>query len=323
MNNNLNLFYAKILLFGEYSVIYDSMGLTIPYTHFKGELSFKNEDKYTDYDFAENSNNLLRDFFQYIKNLKETNTLKCDIDINEFEEDLDNRLYFESTIPQGYGLGSSGALCAAVYAKYARNKIKSERTLKNGQIYILKEIFAQLESHFHGTSSGLDPLNSYIKFPLYIKSKSEIEAVGIPRNKKNTDSAIFLINSGKAVKTEPLVLYFLEKCKQKEYLHKVKNALIPLNNNCITSLIQGKIGDFFGYLNQLSVFQINNFNAMIPVSFKEIWQKGLDTGVYYLKLCGSGGGGYILGFTENYEITKSILSEYNIEPITVYKNPKQ
>lgn len=321
MNNNQNLFYAKILLFGEYSVIYDSMGLTIPYTHFKGEFSFKNEDKYTDYDFAESSNNLLRKYIQYLKNLKETNSIKCDIDIHAFEKDLDKRLYFESTIPQGYGLGSSGALCAAVYAKYARNKIKSERTLKNGQIKKLKDIFAQLESFFHGTSSGLDPLNSYIKFPLYIKSKSEIEAIGIPRNKKNIDSAIFLINSGKAVKTEPLVIHFLEKCKQKEYFNKVKNVFIPLNNNCIVSLIQGKISEFFRYLNQLSAFQINNFNAMIPVSFKEVWQKGLDTGVYYLKLCGSGGGGYILGFTENYEITKSVLSEYNIEPITVFKNP--
>ena len=51
-----NLFYAKILLFGEYSVLLNSMGLSIPYTHFKGELSFIGEDKYTDRNFAKRSN---------------------------------------------------------------------------------------------------------------------------------------------------------------------------------------------------------------------------------------------------------------------------
>jgi len=52
MNDKREVFYAKIMLFGEYSVICDSMGLTIPYAHFKGELSFINEDKYTDLEFA-------------------------------------------------------------------------------------------------------------------------------------------------------------------------------------------------------------------------------------------------------------------------------
>ena len=47
MTNRPEVFYAKIMLFGEYSVICDSMGLTIPYAHFKGELSFLNKYRYT------------------------------------------------------------------------------------------------------------------------------------------------------------------------------------------------------------------------------------------------------------------------------------
>jgi mevalonate kinase len=39
---------------------------------------------------------------------------------------------------------------------------------------------------------------------------------------------------------------------------------------------------------------------MIPEQqFHAIWQNGIDTNDYYLKLCGSGG--YILGFTEDLE----------------------
>ena len=32
-------------------------------------------------------------------------------------------MYFDSSIPKGYGVGSSGALVASIYDKYAFNKI--------------------------------------------------------------------------------------------------------------------------------------------------------------------------------------------------------
>jgi shikimate kinase len=45
-------------------------------------------------------------------------TVKCDFDIDAFETDIEKSLYFESSIPQGYGVGSSGALVAALFEKY-------------------------------------------------------------------------------------------------------------------------------------------------------------------------------------------------------------
>jgi len=36
---------------------------------------------------------------------------------------------------------------------------------------------------------------------------------------------------------------------------------------------------------------------------------------YYLKLCGSGGGGYILGFTEDLERAKASLKDYKLEVV--------
>jgi mevalonate kinase len=46
---------------------------------------------------------------------------------------------------------------------------------------------------------------------------------------------------------------------------------------------------------------------MMIEQFHAIWQNGIDTNDYYLKLCGSGGGGYILGFTEDLERAKLSL----------------
>lgn len=49
---------------------------------------------------------------------------------------------------------------------------------------------------------------------------------------------------------------------------------------------------------------------MVPNGFEQVWEQGLKTDDYYLKLCGSGGGGMILGFTWNMDKTKEILKEY-------------
>jgi len=320
MKKKRNTFYAKILLFGEYSVICDSMGLTIPYTHFKGELSFINEDKYTDSDFADKSNELLKEYYAFLRDLYNSGKLKCNFKLEAFKRDLDNGIYFESTIPQGYGLGSSGAIIAALYDRYVIDKIPNKRNLGHKEMFQLKDVFSQLESYYHGTSSGLDPLNSYIGFPLHIKTKSEIETVGIPRNKENKDGAIFLINTGKSGKTEPLVKLFLEECKDPSYLKKIKEELIPINNSTISSLINGDISGFFGLLKKLSKFQLENFQQMIPRPFRKLWEKGLETGDYILKLCGSGGGGFLLGFTNDYEKVKKSLILEKIELISVYKN---
>jgi len=52
---------------------------------------------------------------------------------------------------------------------------------------------------------------------------------------------------------------------------------------------------------------------MIPMAFHKIWEQGLKTNDYYLKLCGSGGGGYILGFAQDYEKAKNSLKDYKLE----------
>jgi mevalonate kinase len=59
---------------------------------------------------------------------------------------------------------------------------------------------------------------------------------------------------------------------------------------------------------------------MIPAHYEKLWKQGLDSGEYYIKLCGSGGGGFLLGFTRNYDKAKQILKSMNIEVIPVYLN---
>ncbi len=323
MKNKSGIFYAKILLFGEYSILCDSMGLTIPYTHFRGELSFIKDDKYTDYDFAISSNKLLREYAAYLRKLKDEGTLLCDFDIAAFENDISHSLYFESTIPQGYGIGSSGALVAALYEKYVVGHVSQFKRITKEEIFKLKQIFSQMESYFHGTSSGMDPLNCYVKHPLLIHNKKDICMVGIPRNKHDENGAIFLINTGKPGKTGPLVNLFLDNCKIDDFMSRVRNEMIPLNDACIKSLIKGETRKFFSNLRELSGFLYENLSPMIPETFKKIWRYGLESHTYYLKLCGSGGGGFLLGFTDDFEKAKAELRTLDVEIIPVYKTLKE
>jgi len=312
-------YYAKIMLFGEYGVICDSMGLTIPYAHFKGELNFINDEQYTEYEFALTSNKYLREYLTYIEDLTAKGVNIFKFDIEAYKRDLDAGLYFESTIPQGYGLGSSGALCAALYNTYAINGISQKRYLNSTDIAYLKEVFSQMESYFHGVSSGIDPLLCYVKYPLLIKSKTDIHTVGIPRNKLDNNGAIFLVNTGSPGKTEPLVKLFFEWCENDDFNNLVNREMIPANNACIDALLNGELSTFFNQLKRLSEFQISHFKPMIPQSFETLWHQGLESGKFYFKLCGSGGGGFLLGLTPDYEEAKKVLAENHVEPILVYR----
>ncbi len=315
-----DIFYAKILLFGEYSVIKNSMGLIIPYSHFRGELATLNKDRYTDFEFAKKSNKQLGEYAHELQKLKKSSKLKVSIDIDAFITDIHKGLYFESTIPQGFGLGSSAALVASVYSKYAVKKIKSRRQVSSDEILNLKSHFSELEAFFHGTSSGVDPLNSYIKYPVLIKGNNQFETVGIPRNENGQDNAIFLLNTGKSRKTEPLVKLFLEKLKDKNYDKAIRQKLIPINNQCIKSLIKGDLDQFRNSLKELSEFQLGYFQEMIPESCRNSWEKGLNDDSYYLKLCGAGGGGFVLGFTNEFDKVKTELGKNGKPFIPVYRS---
>lgn len=305
------LFYSKILLFGEYGIIRDSKGLSIPYNFYNGalkvsDLSDENSLK---------SNESLRKFSVYLEQLQKDQSDLVLFDIERLKTDIANGMYFDSSIPQGYGVGSSGALVAAIYDEYAQNKITVLENLTREKLLILKNIFSQMESFFHGKSSGLDPLNSYLSIPILINSQDNIEATGIPTQSAQGKGAVFLLDSGIIGETAPMVTIFMENLKDKGFRAMLKNQFVKYTDACVESFLGGDFQSLFSNTKQLSKVVLNNFKPMIPEQFHGIWQQGIDTNDYYLKLCGSGGGGYILGFTEDLEKAKAALKDYKLEVV--------
>lgn len=299
------LFYAKILLFGEYGIIKDSKGLAIPYNSYQGAL--KTSEEFNETAIASNKN--LNEFYNYLSNLK-TDIVYFQLD--DFKSDIDNGMYFDSSIPQGYGVGSSGALVAAIYDKYVDDRITVLENLTREKLLKLKEIFSLMESYFHGSSSGLDPLNSYLSLPILINSKNDLEATGIPSQKEGK-GAVFLLDSEMTGETAPMVSLFMDKMKNEGFRKMLNEDFARHTDACIDDFLQGNVKSLFGNVKQLSKVVLANFKPMIPGAFHQLWQQGIDSNSYYLKLCGSGGGGYILGFTEDYDKVKRLLKKYKLE----------
>ena len=302
------LFYSKILLFGEYGIIKDSKWLSIPYSFYNGAL--KKDDNPSE--IALESNQNLKDLVVYLENI---DSELVSFDLRTLKEDVNEGMYFDSSIPQGYGVGSSGALVAAIYDRYAYNKITVLENLTREKLLKLKEIFSVMESFFHGKSSGLDPLNSYLSIPILINSKDNIEATGIPSQKSEGKGAVFLLDSGIIGETAPMVGLFMQNMKQEGFRKMLKDQFIKHTDACVEDFLKGDIKSLFKNTKQLSKVVLNHFKPMIPKQFHDLWKKGIETNEYYLKLCGSGGGGYILGFTEDIDKAQKSLSEYKLEVV--------
>lgn len=305
------LFYSKILLFGEYGIIKDSKGLSIPYNFYKGALKVgANPDE-----VAVKSNQSLGRFATYLKQLQETQPELVQFDIEALQADVAKGMYFDSTIPQGYGVGSSGALVASIYDKYAFDKITILENLTREKLLKLKKIFGEMESFFHGKSSGLDPLNSYLSLPILINSKDDIEPAGIPSQTPDGKGAVFLLDSGIVGETAPMINIFMESMKKEGFRNMLKTQFVKHTDACIDDFLKGDVKSLFGNVKQLSKTVLRNFKPMIPASFHELWQQGLESNDYYLKLCGSGGGGYILGFTEDIDKARKALAGHKVEVV--------
>ncbi len=87
------LFYSKILLFGEYGIIKDSKGLSIPYNFYNGALKMDENPS----EEAINSNKNLKSFVTYLQTVGSKLVI---FDIEQLSKDIEAGMYFDSSIPQ-------------------------------------------------------------------------------------------------------------------------------------------------------------------------------------------------------------------------------
>lgn len=310
-------FNSKVLLFGEYSVLYNSMALVMPCDRFSGQLNFfaGGEDQSH---FANTSNEYLKKFSAFIAEHMDENFV---LEVKKLESEIEKGLFFESNIPQGYGLGSSGALVVAIFLRYLKKAKEFKDDMKDftwEKVQRLKEYLSQLESFFHGTSSGLDPLSIILNEPILFKNSDDISVVKLPERKEDGKNVIFLLNTGITRSTAKLVNKFSELHKDPIFKDKVSRLLVPYTNDSIESFLAADTDKLYHNIEKLSRFQYEEMDYFIPLPFRKLVKNGFEKGEYFMKLCGAGGGGYMLGFTANWETTKEQLSEHQLDVVYRY-----
>ena len=293
-------YLSKLLLFGEHTINRGSNALAIPYPAFAGDWAYSA-------DFSPQQN--LSAFAAHLEILQQAGSLLASLDLDTFQSALSKGLYFNSTIPVGYGLGSSGALCAAVYDRFC--PIKIERT-DRARFPELKQALAQIESFFHGSSSGTDPLICYLNQPILLKSDGTIEIVDLPTPAELT---FFLLDTLLPRSTGPLVQFFLQSCEEATFFDKVTAQLVWHTNEAIAAFLKADWKNLFENTVEISRFQMEELPNMTPPAFHGVWKAGLQSDLYCLKMCGAGGGGFILGVTFDWKKTTKQLSDYSLRTI--------
>lgn len=288
---------AKILLFGEHTVIKGAQALAMPINDFYGAWKYHPNSKE-----SIKLQQRLPEFQHYL----EKQGLNQWINTPAFLAALQQGMYFAANIPTGYGIGSSGALCAAILDKFSL-------TSKKRSLLELKEVFAQMESFFHGASSGTDPLVSYLNYPILLGE--EIRKVDLPIQNEQGKGAIFLLDTGVKRVASPFINGFLERCKDEFYNKKCDTQLVPLVDDAIQTFLNGQWNLLFSTMHELSLFQFRYFDFMILEQFKNSWLEGLSSDHFKLKICGAGGGGFLLGISKDFNKTKAVLSDYKLLPI--------
>lgn len=287
-------YYSKVILFGEYSMIFDATALMIPLKRFSAQWQFPQSRNRT---ASLTSNQSLKRFCQY---LSEKDDLSNLFDLQALRRDLNDGLFLSSNVPSGYGLGSSGTLVAAVFDRYAIRKTEDYLQLKT--------LFGQMESHFHGSSSGIDPLQCYLGKPFKITPEG-VQLLSDDFLKK--DIHICLIDTKIKSNTKPLVNHFKTQCETPDFLSRFQSEYVPCVTSCINSMIEGNKELFFSSLKQLTKGQLEFLRPMVTDNTLDLFNNDYDFN-FGVKISGSGGGGYVLGFTDDVQKASDLLKDFEV-----------
>ncbi len=278
-------FPAKVLLFGEHRVLRGASALAVPY-HGLG----------ASWCFGQGSDQVLLDFAAYL--IREMPAEQ--INKTQLTQDLELGLRLSTTIPFGYGLGSSGTVCAAFWDRYGT---VAEQLC---DIRTLQQVLARMESFFHGQSSGIDPLVSYMDRPLRMIPQHSPEFCLLG---SGWQQYFFLLDTALPRQSEPLIRQFVTQFdRDSHWRAEVEAHWGSADSQCQEALLAGDFNALDASFRALSEAQL----ALVPFLVPKKLQALCLGDSYALKVCGAGGGGYMLGWTNNWQQTQVELGGWRL-----------
>lgn len=274
-----NSYPAKVLLYGEHTVLRGGRGVAVPYPALSLRWVKDRPDE------------SLLGFCDYLKVVIPPDLL----DAGALEDFLLDDWRLSGDIPTGYGLGSSGAVCAAVWDRFttaAGRQLAGEA---------LRQRLARMEQHFHGQSSGTDPLICYLNQPLVLGGGQPPTVTELP---DDWNAGFFLLDTGITRSASNYINRFTGRYDTDAGFAKtIAEEWTAPADAAIEALIANDRAALWRHTARLSNFQRLEFADFIPEKLHDKWT-GKD---YLLKLCGAGGGGMMLGLATDRKLTEAAL----------------
>ncbi|RMF03146.1 MAG: hypothetical protein D6772_02530 [Bacteroidetes bacterium] len=291
-----NTYPAKLLLLGEHTILRGSRALAVP---------FPSRYCYWVQREAEAPDAALLSFATYL-----STNFPTEFAHQRLYSDVHQGWRLASTIPVGYGLGSSGAVCLAVFDRYATARGRARAAERP------KAFFAQMENYFHGNSSGTDPLIAYLGEAICLHSDGHYDTVALPS--WPAEWTLFLLDTQQPRQTGPLVQYFTERYDtEPSFRAAVDQQWITATELGITAWLAGDWNGMAQAFAQISTFQLTQLPPMVLPELRHDWTKGLANQRFSLKICGAGGGGYCLGLTQDWPATQVLLAAWPCEVLAL------
>jgi len=287
---------SKVLLFGEYTVLNGTKALAVPFDKFSGSWIYKKNHP---------SAVEIQKLKQYLLKIYHEGKLD-NFDFDELEYQTAKGLAFESTIPQGYGLGSSASVTAAIFDAF--RKEKELLTLNE-----LRKILGLIESCYHGSSSGLDPLVCFLNQPVLIHDADNVEL--IDEQNSDIDASLYLLDTKMPRRTGPLVEAYLKTFEKSEAFRKRIDEISDINDQLIDDYLFRNIDSFINNFQKLSWAQYNYLSILIPDKYAALWKKGHKSCSFDMKICGAGGGGFLMLMVYDKAVADEILKEEVLFPL--------
>jgi mevalonate kinase len=108
----------------------------------------------------------------------------------------------------------------------------------------------------------------------------------------------FVFDTRTKAGTEKLMKEFLSLQDLPEFRKVYLSDYLPAVNNLYREIILSNQAVIKSLIKSISAFQLKYFLRMIPEAVRQFWTEGIQSEEYFMKLCGSGGGGYLLVYSE-------------------------
>ena len=293
---------AKLLLYGEHITLRGGEALAVPLPQFGGHW----EAGTVGGPVTE-----LLDWVGYLRQPAVRDRLVARLDLPAATDFFATGGHFPATIPRGYGLGSSGALTAALYHRFAApDSVPTE-------VPLLKQDLALLESYFHGQSSGTDPLIAYLGRGVHLRPDAAPVLVDLPAP-LSPDVRFFLVNTGQPRQTAPWVARFLERYDAQPLFREAADTYWRTDTAAaIRATLAADWSEVQLRTQRIGIFQYKWLRDFCPAGLHPLWERLNARSDAALKLCGAGGGGFLLGCTTAWSALVADSSEVDLLPVDV------